>query len=60
MDRRGERLNSAPFDVDAPEVRVNEIPEDTVEQLVVPPQAPAIPPEPELFFLHHQFFNQLY
>ena len=50
MDRRGERLNSAPFDVDAPEVRVNEIPEDTVEQLVVPPQAPAIPPEPELFF----------
>ena len=46
MDRRGERLNSAPFDVDAPEVRVNEIPEDTVELPVVPPQAPAIPPEP--------------
>jgi len=57
MDRRGERLNSAPFDTTAPEIipdvppRVNEIPQDTtppvlIEDPVLQVPVPVIPIPP--------------
>ena len=63
MDRRGERLNSAPFDTTAPEIipntppRVNEIPQDTSPPIIVndviptpPPAAPIVAPLPVVTF----------